>query len=342
MSSPLRCLCMVLALGGGVSRADDAPVPETELRAAAEKSLPLLMKAMVGHRENRECFACHHQGIPLFAFSAARVRGFEVDAAELETQQQAIAAFLATNRDEYLRGEGQGGGVDTAGYALSALSAAGWKPDETTAAVAEYLLLANRDDDHWSNTSRRPPSEASPLTTTAVALRGLAAYATAEQRDRAQARREQVLGWLLRTPPNDTEERVFRLLALQAAGADPDVLRAAAGDLLVTQHDDGGWSQLDGGEPETARGSDAYATGTALVALREAGGMATADTASQRGLRFLLNSQGSDGSWHVVSRSKPFQTYFETGFPHGHDQFLSCAASAWATLAIVAAIEPAP
>ncbi len=35
----------------------------------------------------------------------------------------------------------------------------------------------------------------------------------------------------------------------------------------------------------------------------------------RRGLRFLLNAQREDGSWRVVSRSKPFQKYFETVFP---------------------------
>ena len=39
-------------------------------------------------------------------------------------------------------------------------------------------------------------------------------------------------------------------------------------------------------------------------------------------------------SW---SRSKPFQPYFESGFPHGKDQFVSMAASGWATVALALA-----
>jgi len=52
-------------------------------------------------------------------------------------------------------------------------------------------------------------------------------------------------------------------------------------------------------------------------------------------MRYLLKTQVDDGSWHVKSRSKPFQTYFESGFPHGNDQFLSIAASSWAATALV-------
>ena len=63
------------------------------------------------------------------------------------------------------------------------------------------------------------------------------------------------------------------------------------------------------------------------------------DPAYQRGLAYLLKTQLDDGSWHVVSRSKPFQPYYESGFPHGKDQFISCAATGWATWALVVAID---
>jgi hypothetical protein len=40
----------------------------------------------------------------------------------------------------------------------------------------------------------------------------------------------------------------------------------------------------------------------------------------------------------VVSRSKPFQTYFESGYPHGKDQFISIAAAGWSTAALALAV----
>jgi hypothetical protein len=320
---------------------EPAPVPVAlsgeELRPAIAKSLPLLLKAAVGHRENRTCFACHNQGLPILALTAARARGFEIDEAELKKQLEFIAEFLGKNRESYLQGKGQGGQADTAGYALVTLAAGDWKPDETTAAVAEYLLLRNKDLDHWSNVSTRPPSEASVFTTSYVAIRSLAAFGTPEQAERIKARREQLRGWLAKAEAKDNEDRVFRLFALHAVETDAKDMEAAVKSLTEKQREDGGWAQLDSGEPEHATQSDAYATGSALVALHEAGNLCTDDPAYQRGLRYLLKTQKEDGSWHVSSRSKPFQAYFESGFPHGNDQFISAAASGWATWALILA-----
>ena len=63
-----------------------------------------------------------------------------------------------------------------AGYALLALEAAGWEPDETTAAVAHYLSAVPGRRDHWLSQSSRPPSESSDFTATALALRGMNAF----------------------------------------------------------------------------------------------------------------------------------------------------------------------
>jgi N-acyl-D-amino-acid deacylase len=60
--------------------------------------------------------------------------------------------------------------------------------------------------------------------------------------------------------------------------------------------------------------------------------------AHQRGVAYLLGTQLSDGSWHVKTRAFPFQAYFESGFPHGPDQWISAAATGFATVALMQAI----
>lgn len=318
-----------------------ATVPAAELRPAIAKALPLLLKGAVGHRENRTCFACHNQGVPILALTTAKGRGFEIDDPEIAIELQFIVDFLDRNRANYLMGKGQGGNVDTAGYALLTLEIGGWKADETTAAVMEYLLLYQQDVPYWRANSNRPPSEASPFTTTYVGLRALATYGLPEQQDRIALRTEAAREWLRTTPAACTEDRAFKLHALKTAGGSESELAAAAQELLATQKEDGGFAQLDSGDAPYTE-SDAYATGTALVALHQAGGLATSDSAYQRGLRYLLKTQLPDGTWHVASRSKPFQAYFETGFPHGKDQFISSAATAWATTALALACEKPP
>jgi squalene cyclase len=139
----------------------------------------------------------------------------------------------------------------------------------------------------------------------------------------------------VKTPAKDTEDRVFRLLGLKEAGADAKEISAAAWELLQKQRADGGWSQLD----SSTSVSDAYATGAALVALHQAGNLKTNSPAYRAGVAYLLKTQRSDGTWFVKSRSKPFQPYYESGFPHEKNQFISIAASGWATTALLLTVE---
>lgn len=303
-----------------------------EIREAVTRALPLLQKGATGHRENRTCFACHNQALPILAMTTARSRGFAIDEDELQRHLEHINDSLDRNRKNFLQGKGTGGQMDTAGYALWTLHMAGWKPNETTDAVAEYMLLYQKDSENWRTSGNRPPSEASLFTVNYLGLRGLEMYGTKEQKERVEKKTKQVRDWLLKSKAKDTEDRVFRLWGLKRAGAEAKDIQAAADELLNSQHEKGGWAQLDTLEP------DAYATGSALVALHEASGLATNAAAYQKGIRFLLSTQLPDGSWYVKSRSKPFQTYFETGFPHKKDQFISIAASGWATTALSLAL----
>src|SRR5262249_28860776 len=147
------------------------------------------------------------------------------------------------------------------------------------------------------------------------------------------------------TPP-DTEGRTYQLLGLAWAGTDRVTLNKSARALLAMQNKDGGWPSLDG------RDSEAYSTGQALVALNDAGGIAITNASWQRGIDFLLKNQAAagggvnvDGTWHVESRLYPpapvSPPYFESGFPYGHDQFISASGTAWAVMALARALGPA-
>ena len=67
-------------------------------------------------------------------------------------------------------------------------------------------------------------------------------------------------------------------------------------------------------------------------------------TATYVALRALSHygTDGQDGgTWHVVTHAKPIQTYYESGFPHAADQFISITATAWATLALAGSLSEA-
>jgi hypothetical protein len=316
------------------STAEPAPPTQEQIRSAVKKSIPLLENgARVSKQERERCFTCHNQGLPLIALNVARARGILIDEDAARDQLQFTADFLTKNRANYLQGKGQGGQVDTAGFALWALESGSWKPDETTAAVAEFLLRYQTELPHWKPQSQRPPTEQSPFTSTHVALRGLKAFGTPEHAERIARRTQQVREWLRATAAVDTEDQVSRLRALAVAGAEPHEIGNAVQALLHTQRADGGWAQLPDLE------SDAYATSTALAALHQAGDLPVHDRTYTNGLRFLLNTQLPDGSWHVKTRSRPIQTYYESGYPHEKDQFISISAASWATTALALALD---
>jgi N-acyl-D-amino-acid deacylase len=270
----------------------------------------------------------------VFAMSAAQPRGFTIAADELKKQIDFTIASFRSKHDAIRKGQGVGGANTTVAYALVTLSAGQYQADETTAALIDFLLARQREDGAWPGVANRPPSEGSPFTSTALALQGLRAFGDAasagdkDHKDKREKAMSNGRAWLLKSKAVTTEDVVFRLRGLVEVDADRAVISDAAEELLKSQKQDGGWSQL----PELAR--DAYATGSALVALRRAG-LPTDHIAMRRGVRFLLDTQKADGSWFVETRSKPVQVFFDNGDPGGKSQFISMSATGWATLALL-------
>jgi Squalene-hopene cyclase C-terminal domain len=211
------------------------------------------------------------------------------------------------------------------------LAAENYQPDPATDAMAHFLKHQQAPDGRWRILAHRPPIESSDIEVTAASMKALQAYAPKARRSEYQKSIQLAAQWLIQSQPRTTEEEAFRQLGLGWAGADRKIIQKAARRLIAEQRSDGGWAQI----PSLA--SDAYATGQALVALQQSGALQTTDPVYQRGIQFLLNTQLEDGSWHVKSRAISIQPYFESGFPHGHDQWISAAASNWAAMALVPA-----
>lgn len=330
----------VIATAPTAIAAEPEPVPElAELRPHIEAALPrtlkLLQVSAAEYARQRACFSCHHQALPSMALALANQHGWQIDREGLTAQARFTVDYFEPRQEKLLQGSGVVGGPYTAGYALATLTAAEQPADATSAALVQYLLKVQEDDGRWRIRARRPPLEASHFTATALAVRGLNDYHKAastepdgEEAD-TQAAINKARQWLIQTEPVSNEDRIFQLLGLHWSGAQRDHINQRSQALLALQQENGGWEQ------EPGLGSDAYATGQALVALHESGCLSTDDPRYRRGVRFLLDTQLQDGSWLVESRSRPFQTYFESGFPHGKAQFISISASAWAAMALI-------
>lgn len=200
--------------------------------------------------------------------------------------------------------------------------------------MARYLKSQQSPEGGWWILGHRPPIESSDIQVTAASMRAMQVYGPKARRAEYEKAVQLAAGWLAKAQPKTTEDRAFQLLGLSWAGGNKPAIATAARDLVAEQRSDGGWAQL----PTLA--SDAYAPGQALVALNESGALPLTDPACKRGIQFLLNTQLEDGSCHVKSRAIPIQPYFESDFPHGHDQWISAAATNWATMALAPAAGP--
>jgi ankyrin repeat protein len=304
------------------------PAAVRSARAAVEKSLPLLQHADGVFFEKAGCVSCHNNSLFQMTISAARKNGFSIDERRVQSQLQGMGVYLESWRERVLQDIPIPGAVDTVSYILSGLAAVNRTPDPATDALARFVMRRQAGDGGWRIATQRPPIESSDFEVTAMALRALQAYAPNPQKEGYARAVQRGAIWLSQAQPKTTEDRVFRLLGLGWAHWNKGDIRKAARDLMTLQRPDGGWAQL------SSLASDAYATGQALTALAEAGGLPVRDRAYQRGVQFLLNTQLEDGSWLVTTRAIPSQPYFDSEFPHGPNQFISAAATNWATMAL--------
>jgi squalene cyclase len=212
---------------------------------------------------------------------------------------------------------------------LIGLDAEHYHPDLNTDAVAMYLKSHQTPDGQWpyGAADMRPPICSDYIGQTAVAMRALQLYAPKADKAAYDRAIQLAASWLAKVQSTNNDDRVNRLLGLAWAGTDRDATGKAMRELLARQRPDGGWSDLESME------SSAYQTGRSLYALQIAG-LPPSDAAYQRAVKFLLSTQQEDGSWYVRSRAMAFQPYFDAGFPHGFDQWISAAGTSWATIAL--------
>ncbi len=311
------------------------PVSVPNARLAVEKSLALLQSSGMQFTRKSACISCHHQSLPAMAVSLARRHGLRVNESAARDQLLFTAGVFAPHRNNLLQA------IETvpvvpvvATYALVGMAAEGYPANATTEALVHDIARQQRADGSWRDGDRRPPLGYSDVDATALSLRSLQLYGPPGRRREFEDRIARARRWLLAVRPYATHDRVFQLLGLGWSGGGDRAALARA--LAAAQRSDGGWSQLP------TLSSDAYATGQVLTALYQAGGLSPSDPVYQRGVAHLLRTQLEDGSWHVGTRAMGFQPYFESGFPHGPDQWTSAAATAWAAMALTVTVDPQP
>jgi hypothetical protein len=322
---------------------------------AVRNSLSLLEKQSGTFIRTAGCNSCHSQDLPSAATGLARDYGLT----SISKFPQLPAAMLPS-AERVMDFD-----VITANAEAWELFDAGMNHEprtQVTDAIVRYLMASQTAEGSWpAPENRRPPMTSGRFQTAALAIYGMRNYSPETEKLICEKAIAGSVAWLEKAKPVTNQDHAFRLLGLVWGHAAVPVIRQEAKSLAALQRADGGWSQL----PTMA--SDAYATGEALFALGSAASrgpqasgirnaaaalpwrgsprglveMTASDPVLRKGVDYLMRTQASDGSWHVKSRSIWLQPYLNSGFPYGQDQFISTAGTAWATLALTLAAEPA-
>jgi ankyrin repeat protein len=318
-------------------RAVPEKLDDATLIAAAQKGLTALQttadksrESYLKHVSKQDCTSCHQQYLPMLAVGHARDRSVRFDR---EAAKRQIALFdqvkeLFFQREYIAEPVFHPEPAFGIGYEAFGLLAEKVPPSAATDVRVHHLVTVQAADGRWFSNLPRPPIQSSDIGATALALQAVQRYGWPGRKPEFEASVGRARQWLWKVRAETTEDAVWKLLGLYWSGEPADKLGDLAKALMQKQRKDGGWAQLPALE------SDAYATGEVLYALVQTVKLPTSDSAWQRGLRFLLETQHHDGTWRVARRAFPFQPTMASGFPHHRDSWVSAAATSWAVVAL--------
>jgi ankyrin repeat protein/mono/diheme cytochrome c family protein len=320
------------------------PLPDepddSTIITSAEKALAALQttaarsrEAFLRHVSKQDCVSCHQQYLPMAAVGHARNRSIRIDREAAREQIETIVNLTDpySKRERVAQALFHPDPAHTFGYQMFGFVAERVPPGALTDAEVHHLVTIQETDGRWINNIPRPPMMSNDVTATALSIHAIKYYGWRGREEEFAASIEHARRWLWGVKAETNEEATFQLLGLRWAGEPAEKLTFLAGLLRQEQRKDGGWAQLPTLE------SDAYATGEALYALAQVVKYPMTDPAWRRGLRFLLERQEDDGTWHVARRAFPFQPTMNSGFPHHRDSWISAAATSWAVMALAQA-----
>jgi Squalene-hopene cyclase C-terminal domain len=311
------------------------PATTQQVHQTVERAIGYLQTESAAWLKTRQCAACHHVPMPLWALSEADQRGYKIDKkfladtteATLGSMKKMIASKIFANPAEPPdpRPQGKALNVGTAFLAIAARSlpalAEGQK--QSLSMIAAEIVKKQQKDGSWEYFENRTPIHESQTTDAVWIILALQGETGPDATQTQRVTLEKANAWLaVAKLPDSHQGKVLKVLLAIRTGQPRSGLQAALDELFTLQQPDGGWRQT------ADRPSDAYATGQTLYVLALAG--YTAERAEiKRAIAFLVATQKPDGSWPMTSRSTI------NGKPTKLLTPITCAASAWATLGLV-------
>jgi hypothetical protein len=345
LAGALLGLCLARsAPAGEVTSVPRATTPQ--VHQTVERAIQYLQTECAAWLKTRQCAACHHVPMPLWALGEAERRGYAIDKkfvadtteSLLGSKDKLLASKIFPNpaapADPRPQGRGLNMGLPMLAVAAQSLSSLTSGQKHSLKLIAEEIVKKQQPDGSWEffATLRRPPINESQTSDAAWIVMALQGTTGPEATKSQRAALSKAIAWLDRAKGSDIhQDKVLKVIRGARSGKPRKALRRTIDELLALQRADGGWSQT---VPELK--SDAFATGQTLYALSLVGFTAERPEI-KHGIDFLVVTQKPDGSWPMTSRSTP------DGSP-GSAKLLTpitCAASSWATLGLARLVPKA-
>ena len=299
-------------------------------REAAQRGLDWLQQSAVNWAPPPDgCFGCHVQAQALMGQTVALENGYRVS---LPAMQTLTALMRKQTRPEGRIGhaaELTSATFGAMGYAEAA-KASGSTKDRELLTLVDYLVRSQKPDGSIPfDGNPEPPilqGDLMLMGNALVAMKWAAAHSPDPKYGKAA---ELGLAWLAANDPLTTQDRVFKIVALDHYGT-PDDKRQAwslVEELASQQQPDGGWK-----ESIKVDSSNAFATGQVLYAFKQAG-VSVRSEMFRRGVDYLLKTQVTDsepvnGSWKAVHTESQRKSAF--------------APTMWAVIGLAGAYGPEP
>ena len=270
------------------------------VRFAAQKGIDWLEPATIDWQKKNNCFGCHVQGQMLMGLAVAKANGYVVS----DTCMREIADFTrAKQRDDGTEDFDDTATVSPTQYVAMGLAyyaqAEGSDLTKDAAFVksASWLLGQQKPSGALTPDWDEPPISQGLFMPTANGVSAFKAAFASSSDARYDAAANSALNFIAQSKPETTQDAVYKLIALAEFGTPEQrqLIPSLVHALLSEQLRDGGWR-----ESTDQQGSNAFATGEVLYALKRAGVNVTSPEFSA-GVRYLMQSQQEPGTWSATN-----------------------------------------
>lgn len=299
----LSIIFALLATSQAIGQADQA-----KTRSSIQSALTFVDTAGAKIEAKASCVNCHHSALRSWSLREASEVGLDVDLAGLQKKTSDDVAKLIKIGKGY-RGKQWDHSLSSFFVIAEGGNETFNMSGDSLDALAQMIVSGQQKDGSWKaanqfNGQRRPEKDAHEVQT----MWSVLALSQLETRPGAAEAREKALSWLReKTPGTTIDSRVLRILIERTHGSKVKADELMA-DLLNSQHADGGW----GWQPDDP--SEAWPTGMVLYLFSQVG-KGVSDSATDRAMAFLRQTQQEDGSWFVegkLKKSPTMASYFGT------------------------------